>query len=59
MFSDPLLAFVNVVLIVGIVLALFAAFQIDKGNQKLRAANRVTKRRDKYSRSLSHPSGIQ
>ena len=59
MFSDPLLAFVNFVLIVGIVLALFAAFQIDKANQKLRAANRVTKRRDKYSRSLSKANGIR
>ncbi|OYT88716.1 MAG: hypothetical protein CFE43_20960 [Burkholderiales bacterium PBB3] len=50
MFSDPLLTVVNVVLIVGIALALFAAFKIGKGTQKLRAENRANKRKDKYSR---------
>ena len=48
MFSDPLLAFVNLVLIVGILLALIASSLIDKGNRKLRAANRIRKLREEY-----------
>jgi uncharacterized membrane protein len=39
MFTEPLIGITNFVLIVGIVLALWAARMINKGNRELRAKN--------------------
>lgn len=45
MFTDPVLSFVNIFMIVGIVLALFAAAKIKKGNQELHAKNHAARRK--------------
>lgn len=45
MFDDPTLAAVNLVLIVGIVLALLAAPWLRKGNRELHAKNLAARRR--------------
>lgn len=45
MFDDPTLAAVNLVLIVGIVLALLAAPWLRKGNEELHAKNLAARRR--------------
>ena len=46
MFSDPLLTTVNIILVVGIVLAVVASVKLKKMNQKLHAENRAKKKID-------------
>ena len=45
MFNDPVLSLVNIFLSVGIVLALFAAAKIKKGNHELHAKNLAARRK--------------
>lgn len=45
MFSDPILAFTNIVLLTGIFLAVIAAPKIKKGNRELHAQNLAARRR--------------
>lgn len=45
MFNDPLMATVNIVLIVGIVLALLAAPKIKKGTRELHSKNLASRRK--------------
>lgn len=52
MFSDPILATINIVLLCGIVLALIAAPMIKKGNKELHAKNMAARR--KMSRVYHH-----
>ena len=48
MFSDPLLATVNIILSLGIVLALLAAIQVSKGNRELHAENLARKKKELF-----------
>lgn len=49
MFSDPLLAAVNIVLVIGIALAVVASVKLKKMNQELHAENRARKKRNRLA----------
>lgn len=45
MFKDPFLNVINIILLVGIVLALFVAPKLKKGTRELHDRNRAARRR--------------
>jgi len=50
MFSDPTLAIVNIIMIVGIIGAILASVKLNRGNKELHAKNQA-KRREVYRHS--------